>query len=1277
MRYVIDKSRPDGYFHYIRYDDNDSSVLSTSTSKNGKVRTKYDEGWSLYEKRPEEEKQAWIQAVQEFQKEKGVTGPADVLHDRIQDVRDALTLEDKQFPEHKSLLMPGIGDVFAMAEDDPSDDFIAKMKNAGTEPLPTPKNMIRYAWTAEKYNIKLDIDKTVRSVVENGISTFVNPVLDAADGMVDTHFGTINAVYNEVIRTASVPIRLYRQAENAIDQGLPKEEEKKLFDKFLESLKKFGKDIIEFVYKILCIDALIEAFKALKSLWNKRTEVWKSIHAKLKGLVSFDYESLKSQAINALAAAIMAFIPLFTSMLGAFAGKNCGDKACENADIAMLANNLGLGNFEDTDGTDGLKDLVNKKVAELEEADDNRLRTSSIVYQKASDLEDGLSLSCYNGVPGGSKFSPVAGAGLGLGTDASLDDSSLLDASIDASVFDCNCKVSMCENSDPTDIDALLANNASLHPEKIIVELNKNLNGRLAVEKGQHIKINDIMGYIEDVPIRAEQEFIVDEVFPTYFFGTYFIDSSVFNLDDENIEENVKAYYEEQTKQFSTSEYEEISNSIRNRAFAEDYILNYLPYCRFPEFALYTREHVSGSAKGLSTQEFHEEFTAPLEDWSKEFEKDVKKKCGKENAEKQARAGKIISLKKDIDDFKFKHLNKILKYYNENPGSIKFCSKGRIEDFLLYDLYSEYMDSDMFTYDEDNPFLVRLYNALNSFIGKRIRLELNLDNIDANISSFNELCDKIIKKYWKHDDTNYYNVLASLFEHDFYTNNDTLIEKAEEGETDCVTLYKKVLGYLKSISSFTQDSFYEITTDENTDINKLLEEQGKKSSEDSYDKNNKKLEDNLKKVARKFVSLRRIEQSMNEVNISTYITDSKFKAAQKLRSTGGKKMDEYVDGVKYDVKDALYNKSSVLGPYIQALKMLASEEANILRGIMKDVVGDFKLSEADPYGLDLFKPLLRVSWPAGPSVIYNKCEKADWFFFDNDDNDGDLMPPRTMDDLLKVEADVANDILKDLAKEGAEVTDLEDADGFPRTKIGTDKFPYWLKYCCMATVMHCCLPMYWATGFLIPPAMAPLLLPVIYIPFVVIKGRVTIVIGMGLCGIMPGPMVLLVNLGALNGSIIPPINLIVDMIMGLCTKLTNLEDKAITAALAPIIKSIDKEINELETSRDDVDFQISEIKALPTDHASKSTLCSLSGIDETSKRGQDAFDTPEMLYEKSMAKKITNITQRMREESSEDLEEEYNKIMEDAMSKMLKLKSLSASQVDKMMALVQQGQAPQ
>ena len=40
------------------------------------------------------------------------------------------------------------------------------------------------------------------------------------------------------------------------------------------------------------------------------------------------------------------------------------------------------------------------------------------------------------------------------------------------------------------------------------------------------------------------------------------------------------------------------------------------------------------------------------------------------------------------------------------------------------------------------------------------------------------------------------------------------------------------------------------------------------------------------------------------------------------------------------------------------------------------------------------------------------------------------------------------------------------------------------------------------------------------------------------------------------------------------------------------------------------------------------------------------------------------------------LEKEYNDLMEDAMGKMIKLKKLSASEVDKMMAAIQQGQLP-
>ena len=48
MRYVIDKCRPDGFYHYIHYNDEDSSILTTVKRPDGTVHIKYDTGWSLY-----------------------------------------------------------------------------------------------------------------------------------------------------------------------------------------------------------------------------------------------------------------------------------------------------------------------------------------------------------------------------------------------------------------------------------------------------------------------------------------------------------------------------------------------------------------------------------------------------------------------------------------------------------------------------------------------------------------------------------------------------------------------------------------------------------------------------------------------------------------------------------------------------------------------------------------------------------------------------------------------------------------------------------------------------------------------------------------------------------------------------------------------------------------------------------------------------------------------------------------------------------------------------
>ena len=172
-------------------------------------------------------------------------------------------------------------------------------------------------------------------------------------------------------------------------------------------------------------------------------------------------------------------------------------------------------------------------------------------------------------------------------------------------------------------------------------------------------------------------------------------------------------------------------------------------------------------------------------------------------------------------------------------------------------------------------------------------------------------------------------------------------------------------------------------------------------------------------------------------------------------------------------------------------------------------------------------------------------------------------------------------------------------------------------------------------------------------------------------------MILCVKLGALNGSLMPPGNMVVDDIVSLCRTLSDMEDKAITSALAPVISSLDKEIIELEGSRDDIEYQINEIQSLNSNHKVKSTFNSLSGIDETTKRGQDAFNSPEAVLDKSSSNKIKEMRKKIKGTSSDALEKEFTKLINDSIDNMISLDSLTPSEVDRMITRVSEGLPPQ
>ena len=88
-------------------------------------------------------------------------------------------------------------------------------------------------------------------------------------------------------------------------------------------------------------------------------------------------------------------------------------------------------------------------------------------------------------------------------------------------------------------------------------------------------------------------------------------------------------------------------------------------------------------------------------------------------------------------------------------------------------------------------------------------------------------------------------------------------------------------------------------------------------------------------------------------------------------------------------------------------------------------------------------------------------------------------------------------------------------------------------------------------------------MPIIYIPFNVINGRVTVVIGLGICGICPLPMILFANLSDIPGSLIPSINISIDILKGLVSKIPSLSVKQIKPAIKEMIIKQDDKINEL------------------------------------------------------------------------------------------------------------------
>ena len=174
-------------------------------------------------------------------------------------------------------------------------------------------------------------------------------------------------------------------------------------------------------------------------------------------------------------------------------------------------------------------------------------------------------------------------------------------------------------------------------------------------------------------------------------------------------------------------------------------------------------------------------------------------------------------------------------------------------------------------------------------------------------------------------------------------------------------------------------------------------------------------------------------------------------------------------------------------------------------------------------------------------------------------------------------------MLKKAAKEPFNFDTQDESDYYYNTQqyttsaYGPNTFLYWLRYLTIATIVNCMLPIYWGTGIIILGV--PVILPIIMLPIFVLPGRVTVVFGIGLCGICPMPLILFVNLGNTKGSVLIPLNILADTLKSALKQAVNSQQKVITLAYTPAIKGLDEKINKYNTELDDIENQIHNLDA--------------------------------------------------------------------------------------------------
>ena len=706
-------------------------------------------GWGLYSHWDgDEDKAAWKDAVLAYCKENSIVLPGGKVKAAISEVRDRLaSASAAELPARRPAVMPVLADLIAkMGEPgaDPCDDGFMSELMETSEKMPTAREAARYSLDSAIYNSKIDLLAALSGMEGLGASAFAYPVLDALDALVDDFLSSADFAYDEYKALHSSILRLMeRLADPDVSDEL-----RYLYRTEIEGrMEGLSAEAKEMVFAIFSMDTFARITGMLKNLEGATEEMWRGAISSARTIADVDIgfggilDSSTWQPDSALISGIKGAAAALVPLLAGMAG-------------AMLA-------------------------MRIMQKDDQAADSSTLAAVSAA---EGAGLAEYD-AQGGSLFVLAKESKGGYSLEYASEDASAGSAAAGGSAA-----FSLCDYEVPTDTAAAVAAGPFGETGLIAFEFGGDSYG-ISVQAGADVPAGGVIGSMQGRPVKSPAAFTVSEARGGVVIGRYA---------DSSLPASVPT---------ASTECDAIVGALSEMEKCVAYIRDYMSYARFPEFALHTREKaaVRGAAADvieLSTDDFVAEYEKEADAVIKSYKNGVKALCSKESVSAAAESDDVADLKDSLDSLKGKMVSDIGSLYASNPGSMKYCSRGDVKDYMLLSEYENYLYGGNFEYDADNGYVSRLFKSVSKFIGVRGRLEISADGAGtaALAEKFNEACESVLGEKWDAGkDGTYYSALSA-------TVSAKSAVVASDGEESLSGAYSAALEYLKAKAGLTSSS---------------------------------------------------------------------------------------------------------------------------------------------------------------------------------------------------------------------------------------------------------------------------------------------------------------------------------------------------------------------------------------------------------------------------------------------------------------------------------------